>query len=480
MHQQVGHTADNKSNANAHNLSSLPGEGESLLQFEDNRPEAIAQRKLQAAANNSPAVQYFNTIQQMANNSQQVRQLKAVQAMVSEVPVKSIDPIRQRKNDTGMPDNLKSGVENLSGVSMEDVKVHYNSDKPAQLQAHAFAQGTDIHIAPGQEQHLAHEAWHVVQQKQGRVQSDGNLPVQLVRAKLASPSDGIDLARLEAMLVAIDAEIVQLTADCEEVVGVFIEPDMLARVAIWRGQYNDLLTELRGREPGAQSFTIDQIRGRTDALTENIYGLCARWVNIARELNESLKALNDKKEQDEALAAGEDYEYEPYTGPKKEKPVKEKEKPTATPTRGGPVGLGTKWGKHRDLLAFDGQLKYVQFVPEGAPSIERCIASQKITDAVYNPSKAFWISNEKKYTIASAGGKTKMIYTFTGAGAKSLVEDYLICGSGDYSEDNEEEWTGETAHPNYTIWKTNEIGAYGVGNARLAALEQYCIKIEAE
>ncbi len=52
---------------------------------------------------------------------------------------------------------------------MEDVKVHYNSDKPAQLQAHAYAQGTEIHIAPGQENHLPHEAWHIVQQKSGRV-----------------------------------------------------------------------------------------------------------------------------------------------------------------------------------------------------------------------------------------------------------------------------------------------------------------------
>jgi len=78
--------------------------------------------------------------------------------------------LEQKPNNTGMPDNLKSGIENLSGYSMDDVKVHYNSDKPAQLNAHAYAQGTDIHVAPGQEQHLPHEAWHVVQQKQGRVQ----------------------------------------------------------------------------------------------------------------------------------------------------------------------------------------------------------------------------------------------------------------------------------------------------------------------
>lgn len=48
--------------------------------------------------------------------------------------------------------------------------MHYNSDKPAQLNALAYAQGTDIHVAPGQEKHLPHEVWHVVQQKQGRVQ----------------------------------------------------------------------------------------------------------------------------------------------------------------------------------------------------------------------------------------------------------------------------------------------------------------------
>ncbi len=78
-------------------------------------------------------------------------------------------PTIQRKNNTGLPDKLKSGIENLSGYSMDDVKVHYNSSKPAQLQAHAYAQGSDIHLAHGQEKHLPHEAWHVVQQKQGRV-----------------------------------------------------------------------------------------------------------------------------------------------------------------------------------------------------------------------------------------------------------------------------------------------------------------------
>lgn len=74
-----------------------------------------------------------------------------------------------RPNRTGLPDHLKSGVEALSGVSLDGVKVHYGSQKPAGLNAHAYAQGREIHLAPGQEHHLPHEIWHVVQQAQGRV-----------------------------------------------------------------------------------------------------------------------------------------------------------------------------------------------------------------------------------------------------------------------------------------------------------------------
>ena len=80
-----------------------------------------------------------------------------------------------RPNNTGMPDNLKAGIENLSGFSMDDVRVHYNSSKPATVQALAYTQGTDIHVAPGQEKHLPHEAWHVAQQMAGRVSPTTNI-----------------------------------------------------------------------------------------------------------------------------------------------------------------------------------------------------------------------------------------------------------------------------------------------------------------
>lgn len=104
---------------------------------------------------------------EMAKGAPQVRQLQVMQKMAAQRAPK--------RNETGLPDNLKSGIEALSGISMDNVRVHYNSSKPAQLNALAYAQGTDIHVGPGQEKHLPHEAWHVVQQKQGRVRATGKI-----------------------------------------------------------------------------------------------------------------------------------------------------------------------------------------------------------------------------------------------------------------------------------------------------------------
>lgn len=131
MYTQVEKKIEKKSQLAGSTVSQKKNGSKSTFQFVDNRPEAIAQKKLQMIANNHAAQQY--------------------------------QPIQTKENNTGLPDSLKSGIENLSGYSMDDVKVHYNSDKPAQLNAHAYAQGTDIHLASGQEKHLPHEAWHVVQ-----------------------------------------------------------------------------------------------------------------------------------------------------------------------------------------------------------------------------------------------------------------------------------------------------------------------------
>ncbi len=134
-------------------------------------PRQIAQRQSFDSIHNSPMMvaqhkrysHLFGTVQR-AEDEEPIQGKSAIESP-AQLEQKTEEP-----NKTGLPDNLKSGIENLSGMSMDGVKVHYNSSQPAALNAHAYAQGTDIHVAPGQEQHLPHEAWHVVQQAQGRVQ----------------------------------------------------------------------------------------------------------------------------------------------------------------------------------------------------------------------------------------------------------------------------------------------------------------------
>ncbi len=99
----------------------------------------------------------------------QPKQDISLQASTGTPVEQGAEPALPKENTTGLPDRLKEGVEKLSGLSLDDVHVHSNSSQPAQIQALAYAQGTEISVGPGQEQHLAHEAWHVVQQKQGRV-----------------------------------------------------------------------------------------------------------------------------------------------------------------------------------------------------------------------------------------------------------------------------------------------------------------------
>ena len=146
--------------------------GEGALEMVDNRPagilQAMSEHPIQRVEDDEDTLpgKFAQPIQRMEDDEDTMQGK-------FEAPV-------QKKNLTGMPDNLKAGIEDLSGFSMDDVRVHYGSSKPAAVQAHAYTQGTEIHIAPGQERHLPHEAWHVAQQMAGRVEPTteiGGIPV---------------------------------------------------------------------------------------------------------------------------------------------------------------------------------------------------------------------------------------------------------------------------------------------------------------
>ena len=174
--RQLQETADNSPRRQGH---------AQLRAMMDNSPRSVEMRNLQAIIHNSPRQvaqrQLHNGVQcttmglQAGSDNEMTKQRVEDEEVlqgefVAEYPAQLAQPPDEKPNNTGLPDNLKAGVESLSGLSLDNVKVHYNSSEPAQLNAHAYAQGTDIHLASGQEKHLPHEAWHVVQQKQGRVQ----------------------------------------------------------------------------------------------------------------------------------------------------------------------------------------------------------------------------------------------------------------------------------------------------------------------
>jgi hypothetical protein len=183
-------------NANARAESAPEG-------MQDGRSVSATQMKLNDMAQDSAPVQQLMALNARASSSERVvaqarlmsmaegaaqlaakpeeeKQLKLDPVQRADAPKKPdeelvhqkrANPVQKKEpNNTGLPNQLKSGVEALSGMSMDHVKVHYNSDKPAQLNALAYAQGSNIHVGPGQEKHLPHEAWHVLQQAQGRVQ----------------------------------------------------------------------------------------------------------------------------------------------------------------------------------------------------------------------------------------------------------------------------------------------------------------------
>lgn len=152
----------------------------------DRRPESSELRRLQSLADGSAPVQRLQRLNEATRGSPRTLPQPTLQAQLAGTASMQSDDARRlapQGNASGLPAQLKAGVESLSGMRMDHVNVHYNSAQPAQLQAHAYAQGSDIHLAPGQEQHLPHEAWHVVQQAQGRVK-----PTVQMKPAVAGPA----------------------------------------------------------------------------------------------------------------------------------------------------------------------------------------------------------------------------------------------------------------------------------------------------
>ncbi|MGB3183728.1 MAG: DUF4157 domain-containing protein [Cyclobacteriaceae bacterium] len=147
----------------------------------DQRPAASTLAQLQALSHNGPKGQAMAQLQAKSANSPHAQSIAQLQDKANAAAAPSPGA---KSSNSDLPAQLQQNMEAMSGVSLAGTKVHTNSSAPAQLNAHAYAQGSDIHLAPGQGQHLPHEAWHVVQQKQGRVQ-----PTKQMKGKTAINDD---------------------------------------------------------------------------------------------------------------------------------------------------------------------------------------------------------------------------------------------------------------------------------------------------
>jgi hypothetical protein len=282
----------------------------------------VASHRVESAEVPVLPAQLLNTLQRSAGN-------RSVAGLVQRLR-ESAEP-----NRTGLPDGLKAGIESLSGLSLDHVDVHYNSSEPAKLGALAYTRGGDIYVAPGEERQLPHEAWHAVQQADGRVKSSrtevgipvnddavfereadamgeqarSNAPATSTPTGAASPTlarstppadavaqlarqniplagaGAITLAAIEAIVPLIDAEILELQPGHPEIDLGFIEMD---RVQAWRTQLNTRLAALRALNPGAAAYSKDQVSARDTALMVAFYDAVVSASNLRGALNKSL------------------------------------------------------------------------------------------------------------------------------------------------------------------------------------------------
>lgn len=106
---------------------------------------------------------------------------------------KTYQPKKKTADATGIPAPLKADFEAAYRLSLDDVRVHYNSGVPAQLQALACTQHPHIYIAPGQEKHLPHELGHIIQQKKHSIPATASVNGQRINdnPKLETGADRI-------------------------------------------------------------------------------------------------------------------------------------------------------------------------------------------------------------------------------------------------------------------------------------------------
>lgn len=92
-------------------------------QLEDRTSLAISNQNSEPSnqttdfVDNSPEAQEARRLQNMADNSEESLKMQQWQNKIQQ----------SEENSTGLPNELKTNLENMSGMALDHVKVHYNS-----------------------------------------------------------------------------------------------------------------------------------------------------------------------------------------------------------------------------------------------------------------------------------------------------------------------------------------------------------------
>ncbi|NRR23772.1 DUF4157 domain-containing protein [Brevibacillus sp. MS2.2] len=163
-----------------------------MRRYESSKPSMDATHEKPKAPVSKPMLQP-SQVQRKASHSSHILSLQktlgnqAVQRMLSRTPLQKSENL---SSDSGrsLPDSVQAKMEQAFHTDFSEVQIHPESSVASQIGAVAFAQGNDIHFAPGTyqpetqsgQQLLGHELTHVVQQRQGRVKAnvlDASLPI---------------------------------------------------------------------------------------------------------------------------------------------------------------------------------------------------------------------------------------------------------------------------------------------------------------
>ncbi len=308
-------------------------------------------------------------------------------------------------NTTGLPDHLKSGMENLTGHSMDHVRVHYNSAQPAAVQARAYAQGSDIHLAPGQAHHLPHELGHVVQQMEGRVKATTSIGGTLVNDSAHLEREATTMGEQASQRAPIHAEQVNdvplkplnTSYNRSTVLQGYFDKDYLGRT--WR-QSDDLTLAVRYTYPDSN---------------HQLYAEAGK----VQKANAELSAVNSGIELVEKSTLG--TFSEGGTAPKRSKKLKKVEaKNKKNKTSGDNMKLYADCGRSNSVVVggSDRQASY------DAPGAANSKASGE-PDAMKLAIMKKWLENEKA-NASNAADRTTIDLHITEGKAKELQLDPII------------------------------------------------------